>query len=215
MDLFFRKPSHGSPVTALIRAATVRERFLKRHQLLDHLVFRARLGVMGSGATIRMGSAEGGSQLVEARHIVRRRGTLFGDLWVASWRPRELPGVSGETMNKTQGKRDLEKLVPADEILPEYDFRKSQRNPKPQGTPREAQWSFWNRMSPRRSQPRNRRVKHCKHRRRLFRSIAGFPVLAGVPDLVAQLVHGLFTYHRLGRLCGNSEQPGTTVLRPS
>jgi hypothetical protein len=32
-------------------------------------------------------------------------------------------------MKKTRTKGDVEKLVSADEILPEYDFRKSQRNP--------------------------------------------------------------------------------------
>jgi len=32
-------------------------------------------------------------------------------------------------MKKTRSKGDVKAQVPADEILPEYDFRKSQRNP--------------------------------------------------------------------------------------
>jgi hypothetical protein len=32
-------------------------------------------------------------------------------------------------MKKTRAKSDVGKQVPADEILPEYDFRRSQRNP--------------------------------------------------------------------------------------
>jgi hypothetical protein len=32
-------------------------------------------------------------------------------------------------MKKARSKVDLETQVPADEILPEYDFRKAQRNP--------------------------------------------------------------------------------------
>jgi hypothetical protein len=32
-------------------------------------------------------------------------------------------------MKKTRSKSDVKRQIPADEILPEYDFRKSQRNP--------------------------------------------------------------------------------------
>ena len=37
--------------------------------------------------------------------------------------------MSGETMKKQSNKGRVETDVPADEILPEYDFRKSKRNP--------------------------------------------------------------------------------------
>jgi hypothetical protein len=46
---------------------------------------------------------------------------------IISARPATQRG--GERMKKTRSKGDVKTQVSADEILPEYDFRKSQRNP--------------------------------------------------------------------------------------